>query len=131
MLRSIATALVASWLMFSAVFAAEHTKDPLPEVKERVTKGDALLIDVREKSEWDDGHLKAAKRLSLSQLRKGVSAEELQSLLTKEKIIYLHCFSGGRCLEAADRLQKAGYEVRPLKPGYKDLLSAGFEKAAE
>lgn len=131
MLQRMLSTLVASWIMISAVSAAEHTKDPLPEVKARVAKGDAILVDVREKSEWDDGHLKAAKHLSLSQLRKGVSAEELMSTLMKDKVIYLHCFSGGRCLEAADRLQKAGYEVRPLKPGYKDLLNAGFEKAAE
>lgn len=131
MLRLIVACFATSLLMASTVTAAEHTKDPLPEVKDRVTKGDAVLIDIREKSEWDDGHLKAAKLLSLSRLRKGVSAEELQSTLTKDKIIYLHCYSGGRCLEAADRLKQAGFEVRALKPGYKDLLNAGFAKAAE
>ena len=31
---------------------------------------------------------------------------------------------------AADALQKLGYkDVRPLKPGYKELLDAGFSKA--
>jgi len=131
MLRRLVTSFFVAACMTCVVAAAEHAKDPLPEVKDKVTKGDAVLIDVREKSEWDDGHLKAAKLLSLSRLRKGVSAEELQSTLTKDKIIYLHCHSGGRCLEAADRLKQAGYEVRALKPGYKDLLNAGFAKAAE
>ena len=33
------------------------------------------------------------------------------------------------CLKAADLLQKAGFEVRALKPGYEELLKAGFPKA--
>ena len=45
----------------------------------------------------------------------------------KDKIVYCHCGSGVRCLKAADELKKLGYDVRPLKPGYKDLLKAGFE----
>ena len=32
-------------------------------------------------------------------------------------------------LTAADLLKKQGYDVRPLKDGYKDLLKAGFPKA--
>lgn len=43
--------------------------------------------------------------------------------------MYLHCGSGVRTLKAADELKKLGYDVRPLKPGYKELLKAGFEKA--
>ncbi len=37
--------------------------------------------------------------------------------------------SGVRCLKAADELKKLGYDVRPLKEGYKDLLKAGFAPA--
>jgi rhodanese-related sulfurtransferase len=109
--------------------AAEHTTDSLDKVKQQLADGKAVLIDVREPSEWDEGHLKDAKLLSVSKLRKGVPAEELDKLMTKGKVVYAHCKSGGRCLEAADRLQKLGYEVRPLKPGYQELLKAGFPKA--
>jgi len=28
-------------------------------------------------------------------------------------------------------LQKNGYQIRPLKPGYNQLLEAGFEKAKD
>ena len=41
----------------------------------------------------------------------------------------LKCAAGGRSLDAADLLKKLVYDVRPLKPGYKDLLKAGFEAA--
>jgi phage shock protein E len=124
--------LLMLWLILCGAmtaFAAEHTTDSLDKVKQQLADGKAVLIDVREPSEWDDGHLKDAKLLSVSKLRKGVPAEELDKLLTKGKVVYAHCKSGGRCLEAADRLQKLGYDVRPLKPGYQELINAGFPKA--
>jgi rhodanese-related sulfurtransferase len=67
--------------------------------------------------------------LPLSTLAKGVSKEELTSVLSKDKVIYLHCAAGGRCLKAATLLKKQGYDARPLKPGYADLLKAGFSTA--
>jgi rhodanese-related sulfurtransferase len=50
-------------------------------------------------------------------------------LLPKDKIIYTHCKAGGRALMCGDILKKQGYDVRPLKPGFSDLLQAGFDKA--
>jgi rhodanese-related sulfurtransferase len=109
--------------------AGGHTKDTPKEVKKAVADGKAVLIDVREKSEWDDGHLKDAKLLQLSVLKAGAKSEDLDRVLSKDKIVYLHCASGVRCLKAADILKKDGFDVRPLKEGYKDLLKAGFQQA--
>ena len=50
-------------------------------------------------------------------------------MLPKDQIIYLHCASGKRCVTAAAVLQKLGYDARPLKEGFKDLVKAGFPKA--
>jgi hypothetical protein len=36
---------------------------------------------------------------------------------------------GGRCLEAAAILGALGYDVRPLKQGYPQLIQAGFPAA--
>jgi rhodanese-related sulfurtransferase len=113
----------------AVLLAAEHTKDSLDDVKQRVKDKKAILLDVREKKEWDDGHLRDAKLIPLSDLKKGVDADKLAKDLPKDKIIYCHCAGGVRCLPAADILKKSGYDVRPLKPGYKDLLNAGFPKA--
>lgn len=121
---------LALFFSVASVKAAEHTSDSLETIKERLASGKAILIDVREPSEWEAGHLKEARLLSLSRLRKGVPGEELAKILAKDKVIYAHCAAGFRCLETADRLKQAGYEVRALKPGYKALLDAGFEKAA-
>lgn len=109
--------------------AAEHTQDSLPTVKKNVAEKKAVLLDVREKSEWDAGHISGAVLLPLSELRAGVPVETLVMTLPKDRIVYTHCAIGKRSLTAADLLKTHGYDVRPLKAGYKDLLNAGFEKA--
>lgn len=115
--------------LVAALPAAEHTKDTPADVKKAVADGKAVLIDVREDSEWKDGHLSAAKSLPLSDLKKGQPGEKLKQVAPAGKIVYLHCAAGGRCLQAAELLKDAGYDIRPLKPGYEALLKDGFEKA--
>jgi phage shock protein E len=116
-----------------AIHAQEHTKDSIDGVRKAVADKKAILLDVREQHEWDEGHLRDAKLLPLSVLQKGADAKALAKalakLLEKDKVIYAHCRSGRRCLEAADILRKLGYDVRALKPGYQQLLDAGFPKA--
>lgn len=109
--------------------AADHTKDDLAAVKKAVADGKAVLVDVREADEWKDGHLADARHLALSDLKAGVPDEKLKKALPEGKVVYLHCAAGKRCLKAADLLKDKGYDLRPLKPGYDDLVKAGFAKA--
>ena len=109
----------------------EPTKDSLDTVKKALAAKQAVLIDVREKAEWDKGHLKDAKLLPLSSLKEGALPKDLPTIMPKDKIAYLHCAVGSRCLKAAEILRKQGYDVRPLKDGYKSLLADGFPKADE
>lgn len=44
----------------------------------------------------------------------------------KDKIIYTHCVVGKRSVAAGNILEKLGYQVRPIKPGYRELIAAGF-----
>jgi len=126
---SCARAVVLALMLVSAnglTVAAEHTQDSLAAVQQAVADQKAVLVDVRETDEWNEGHLSGARSLPLSVLEKGVKPESLTNLLPKNKIIYLHCLSGGRCIKAAEILQPLGYDVRPLKPGYQALVEAGF-----
>lgn len=122
-------------LTCSCAAAAEHTKDTLDQVRERVANQQAVLVDVRETAEWKAGHLADAQLVPLSALaKKSTDPEFVQALARqldkdKGKIVYCHCKAGGRCLLAADVLKKLGYDVRPLKPGYTDLIKAGFKQA--
>jgi rhodanese-related sulfurtransferase len=58
-----------------------------------------------------------------------MNPQELAQVLPTDKIVYCHCLAGGRCLEAAAILGPLGYDVRPLEPGYPDLVRAGFPAA--
>lgn len=120
-------------LLAAVAIAAEHTKDSLDKVKENVAQKKALILDVREQGEWDEGHLAGAKLVPLSKLRAGRSSkaftEQLAKEAPKDKIIYCHCKAGVRSLTAGDILKDLGYDVRPLKQGYEELIEAGFPKA--
>jgi phage shock protein E len=122
-------ALICAAVLSASSQAADHTKDSLKTVKENVAAEKALLVDVREKSEWEAGHVEDAVFLPLSELRNGITRKSLAEKLPADKIVYTHCVVGVRSRTAADILLKNGYDVRALKPGYKDLIAAGFEKA--
>jgi len=116
--------------IYSDLHAAELTNDPLPTVQENVATHKAVLVDVREPGEWKEGHVEGAISLPLSSLKEGVDSSALEHQLPKDKIVYTHCVMGVRALKAAKILEKLGYNVRPLKDGYEDLVKAGFAKAA-
>lgn len=110
--------------------AAELSKEPLSKVKENVDAKKAVLVDVREKKEWDAGHIDGATFLPLSAVQDGLSKAELAKLpKDKEKILYVYCVVGKRAVTAANEFEKHGYEVRPIKPGYKEMVSFGFPMA--
>jgi phage shock protein E len=133
MTRNIVDKLVIFTLLLVAstltLVAADHTKDTLETVKKNVEEKKAILVDVREKSEWEVGHVDGAVLLPLSELKGSVDEKGISKQLPKDKIVYTHCAVGKRALTAAEILQKIGYEVRPLKPGYQELLKGGFKKA--
>ena len=116
--------------IYSRAHAADLSNDPLPTVQKNVATHKAVIVDVREPGEWKEGHIEGAISLPLSSFKKGVDANTLEHELPKDKIVYTHCVMGVRALAAAQILEKLGYNVRPLKAGYKDLVKAGFEKAA-
>src|SRR6185503_16690033 len=101
---------IASLLLFAPYASGQepltHTKDSLDTVKENVKAGKAIVVDVREQSEWDAGHLKAAILLPQSKLKVESELAELVKKLPKDKIIYTHCRAGGRALACGDILKK-------------------------
>lgn len=121
--------LIAS--LCSHVHAAELSNDPLPTVQENIATHKAVLVDVREPKEWKQGHIEEAISLPITALKKGVDTSALEQQVPKNKIVYTHCVMGVRALQAANILEKLGYNVRPLKAGYKDLVNAGFKKAVD
>ncbi len=112
-------------LVIKAIFSRNHTTDSLDTVKERLASKEAVLIDVRELKEWNEGHLEVARLVPLSEIRYPQKRENATKDLSKEQIIYCHCRSGKRVFIATHYLTEEGYDIRPLNAGYKDLLSDG------
>lgn len=75
---------------------------PVSKVRELVEQ-DAYIVDVREKTEYDAGHLRNAKNIPLSEFR-----ERIQEI-PRDRDVYLHCRSSQRSYNAALILLNRGY----------------------
>jgi NADPH-dependent 2,4-dienoyl-CoA reductase/sulfur reductase-like enzyme/rhodanese-related sulfurtransferase len=83
------------------------------------TSSDVLVVDVREPSEFDTGHLAGATNLPLSQLR--VRFEELP----KDKELWLCCGVGQRAYYATRFLMQHGYRAKTLSGGMRTAEALG------
>lgn len=82
---------------------------------------DAVLLDVREESEWTKAHAKEAQYLG-----KGVLERDLETRFAdKETEIIMYCGGGYRSALTCDVAQKIGYtNVRSLENGYRGMIVA-------
>ena len=126
---ALAGVLGMAWFQRASAEELTPTKDSLDTVKKNLKDGKAVLVDVREQKEWDAGHIEGAVLMPKSKLDVEKEAAALVQKLDKAKIIYTHCKAGKRALACGEILKKQGFDVRPLKSGYEDLVKAGFEKA--
>ena len=85
--------------------------------------GEAVIVDVREKEEWDGEHIPDATHLS----RGTIELEIDEKFPDLNKTIITHCGGGGRSALAAESLQKMGYKnVRSMAGGFKAWKAAGL-----
>ena len=112
-----------------SLYAIEFTKDSLKVVKKSVDDEKATLVDVRSQKEWDKGHVAGAIFLPVTSLEDEFDEKALAKKLPKKGRYYIYCAVGIRATRAGEVLDELGYEVRVLKPGYHQLIEAGFKKA--
>lgn len=72
------------------------------EVRELVESG-AFIVDVREREEYENGHLRGARNIPLSELRDRLDE------IPRDVPVYLHCRSGQRSYNACMALLGRGY----------------------
>jgi len=76
-----------------------------PEViKKLVESKEIILLDVREESEWNEGHIKGAIHIPLG----NINNETLKET-SKDYRIYVYCRSGRRASVAEFELRKLGF----------------------
>lgn len=94
------------------------------EVKQRLDRGEKFhLVDVREESEWQQGHLPGATHMS-----KGVIERDVEGKIPdKDAEVVLYCGGGFRSALAADNLQKMGYRnVISMDGGWKGWTGKNY-----
>jgi phage shock protein E len=84
---------------------------------------EATIIDVRDKDEWDEGHIPGATHMS----RGTIELDVEEKVPDPNAMIICHCGGGGRSALVAESLQKMGYKnVRSMAGGFKAWKAAGL-----
>ncbi len=94
----------------------------IDDVHGMIERGERFhLIDVREESEWANGHLPGACHLS-----KGIIERDIENAVPDHSApIVLYCGGGYRSALAADNLQKMGYvNVASMAGGWRGWIEA-------
>jgi rhodanese-related sulfurtransferase len=89
----------------------------------RSKSGEAVIIDVRETDEFDEGHIPGAMHMS-----RGTIEFDMEGKVPDiNAMIICHCGGGGRSALAAESLQKMGYKnVRSMAGGFKAWKAIGL-----
>ncbi len=96
----------------------------LEEARARLAQNpNAVLVDVREDSEWANGHAVPAVHLG-----KGVLERDIEKMFPDPNTeIIMYCGGGYRSALTAEAAQRMGYrKVASLMGGYKALVQAGW-----
>jgi len=94
----------------------------IDDVHGMIERGDRFhLIDVREESEWANGHLPGACHLS-----KGIIERDIENAIPEpDAPIVVYCGGGFRSALAADNLQKMGYiNIASMAGGWRGWIEA-------
>jgi rhodanese-related sulfurtransferase len=82
-----------------------------PDAHAALTAGTAILIDVREPSEWVEGHTPDTRHIPLATLPQRTAD------LPRDRVLLLICRSGNRSRSAARYLRGQGFDARSVAGG--------------
>lgn len=104
--------------------AKKHITEISPQdAATKLNSGDAIVVDVRDKDEWDEAHIPGARHIS-----RGTIELDIEEKVPDQKaMIICHCGGGGRSALVAETLQKMGYKnVRSMAGGLRAWKAAGL-----
>ena len=76
-----------------------------------VGRQDAFLIDIRQKEEYEEGHIKGAVNLPFETF-------DMKGKFPREKTLIIYCNRGGSSMMVAKELAKRGYRTRSVVGGF-------------
>ena len=96
------------------------------DAAKKLQNKEAVIVDVREKDEWDAEHIPNAIHLS----RGTIELDIEEKVPDPNAVVIVHCGGGGRSALAAESLQKMGYKnVLSMAGGMRAWKSAGLPTA--
>jgi len=116
--------------MLAAANAAVPRINPA-ELRERMRRGDVLLVDVRDSAELEDsGKIRGALHVTrgMVEFRADPESPYHNPEFRKDRPVVLYCASGGRSALAGKTLKDFGYQQVFNAGAFRDLVEAGFEK---
>ena len=103
--------------------ARSQIREVTPQQVNDLSPGDAVLVDVREESEWEQGYLPGAVHISKGYVEQAIEAE----VPDRDRQVILYCAGGVRSLLAAQALEQLGYtNVASMSGGFQAWKSAGY-----
>ena len=107
--------------------AKKHITEISPQdAAAKSQSGEAVIVDVREKDEWDEEHIPNATHLS----RGTIELDIEEKVPDVNALIVCHCGGGGRSALAAESLQRMGYKnACSMAGGFKAWKAAGLPTA--
>jgi sulfur-carrier protein adenylyltransferase/sulfurtransferase len=102
---------------------AEIDEVDASRARELLAEGDAAAVDVRERDEWEEGHIPGAVHIPRGSLEGRIE----RAVPDRAQQIVLYCSGGSRSAFAARTLEELGYEnVASLAGGFTDWKRNGF-----
>ena len=103
--------------------ARTSIKEVTPQDVDALPADGATLVDVREASEWEQGHLPGAVHISKSYVEQQIE----QAVPDRDAPVILYCAGGIRSLFAAQTLEQMGYtNVASMSGGFQAWKGAGL-----
>ncbi len=109
----------------SSISSATESQTVAPvkiEQAENQLRNGAQLLDVRTQQEWDEGHLKNATLVTVTE---DGFLDKAKAALDPKKEVLVYCRSGRRSALAAAQLRAAGFTVSDLDGGIIAWKAAG------
>ena len=103
--------------------ARAQIKEVTPQEVDALPQGTATIVDVREASEWEQGHLPGARHVSKSYVEQQIEAVAPD----RDAPVILYCAGGVRSLFAGQTLAEMGYtNVASMSGGFQAWKGAGL-----
>lgn len=103
-----------------------HAEIDAPTLRQMLWQGRAVLIDVREREEFEEEHIPGATLIPLSSFDPCLLAGSIEN-----RPVVIHCLAGSRAEKAAAALAEFGHRaVMTLKDGLFGWKGAGYRTNA-